>query len=149
MVVESFLNNRYGEPMSVTPQHTPPGWYPNQSGETQWWDGNAWGPIAPQQAPQQVQAQQMQSVVIRTQKSMAVAYVLLIFLGGFGVHRFYVDNVARAVWMLVLTLVSIAAAPFTVGFSLLLFLVVGIMCIIDLFTLAGAVRRYNERVLAM
>lgn len=30
--------------MSATP---PPGWYPNGSGQLQWWDGQTWGAVAP------------------------------------------------------------------------------------------------------
>lgn len=26
---------------------TPPGWYPNNEGKLQWWDGKQWGPLAP------------------------------------------------------------------------------------------------------
>ena len=26
---------------------TPPGWYPDQTGTTRWWDGRQWGPTAP------------------------------------------------------------------------------------------------------
>ena len=34
--------------MNTTP---PPGWYPNQHGQTQWWDGFAWGPLAETATP--------------------------------------------------------------------------------------------------
>jgi uncharacterized RDD family membrane protein YckC len=29
----------------------PPGWYPNSSGQMQWWDGSQWGQLQQQQAP--------------------------------------------------------------------------------------------------
>ena len=28
----------------------PAGWYPNQQGQMQWWDGNAWGQVQQQTA---------------------------------------------------------------------------------------------------
>ncbi|UOR02088.1 DUF2510 domain-containing protein [Leucobacter allii] len=30
----------------VQPQQTPAGWYPNQFGQMQWWDGTQWGVVA-------------------------------------------------------------------------------------------------------
>lgn len=41
-------------PHQAQPQTPPPGWYNNQ-GQTQWWDGRAWGALQ-QSAPQQQQA---------------------------------------------------------------------------------------------
>lgn len=38
--------------MSLPPHTPPPGWYPDQSGQLRWWDGQAWGePAAPQPQP--------------------------------------------------------------------------------------------------
>ena len=39
---------------------------------------------------------QQQVIIVRQEKSMAAAYVLLIFLGQFGIHRFYVGKVGTA-----------------------------------------------------
>lgn len=132
------LNTRYGNSMTDTPAQTPPGWYPNQYGQTQWWDGNSWGPVAPQQ----------QTVAYRPEiKSTGVAYCLLIFLGGTGAHRFYLGDTGRAVTMLLLFLFAVpvvAAMPEWGALGVMALVALWIMQIIDLFTLAGDVRRYNN-----
>lgn len=47
---------------------------------------------------------------VRSQgKSMVVAYVLLIFLGGFGAHRFYLGRTGSAIAQLILTITVIGA----------------------------------------
>ncbi|MDR0720192.1 MAG: TM2 domain-containing protein [Treponema sp.] len=58
-------------------------------------------------------------------KSKAVAYLLLIFLGAFGAHRFYLEKVGTGILYL-----------FTGG-------VLGIGILVDLFTLSGQVDTYN------
>ncbi|RDI40132.1 TM2 domain-containing protein [Falsibacillus pallidus] len=59
-------------------------------------------------------------------KDLVIAYVLLIFLGSLGIHKFYLGKVGMGI-----------AYIFTLGF-------LGIGCLIDLFTLPGQVRKYNE-----
>ena len=48
--------------------------------------------------------------VVTSQKSKMVAGLLGIFLGGWGVHNFYLGNTSRAVIQLILTLVTCGAA---------------------------------------
>lgn len=60
-------------------------------------------------------------------KSLGVAYILLIFLGGLGIHQFYIGKIGRGVGYLL-----------TVGW-----LFVGV--VIDLFTLPSQLRAINAR----
>lgn len=58
-------------------------------------------------------------------KSKGIAYLLLIFLGPFEAHRFYLGKIGTGFLYL-----------FTLG-------LLGIGCLIDLFTLSGQVDDYN------
>ena len=95
----------------------------------------------PQQAPMQgyppAQVYAQQPIYVQTpmmgmaqpglDKSVGVAYLLLIFLGIFGAHQFYLDKIGRGVGYL-----------FTLGW-----LTVGVW--IDLFTLTSQVRAINTQ----
>lgn len=70
-------------------------------------------------------------------KSPLVAYLLLIFVGWFGVHRFYLGKTGTGVAMLVLSILGLLTAAFGVG--LILLVVVGIWCLVDLFLVPGMV----------
>ena len=77
----------------------------------QWWDGSAWGPLAPTAAP----------IVIHTRpmKDSGIAYLLLILLGGFAAHRFYLGYTASAVTMLLLWWIGWALSVVMVGFLMI------------------------------
>lgn len=75
-------------------------------------------------------------------KSTGVAYLLLIFLGTFGAHRFYMGRTGSAIAILVLTLLTITTWWF--GLGLITSLVVGLWVFVDLFLTAGWVREYNN-----
>ena len=131
--------------MSDNPTQTPPGWYPNQHGQTQWWDGQAWGPNAPQQ-----QAPVIYAAPHPGTKSVGVAYVLLLFLGGTGAHRFYLRNTGHAVVFLVIFLLYVVSSVVELsqgapGPSVLLLVVLWLLMVVDLFILAKDVRAYNAR----
>lgn len=70
----------------------------------------------------------------RDKRDVGVAYLLLIFLGLFGAHRFYAGRQSTAIAQLVLTL-CIVGLPVTI-----------VWAIVDLFLLAGHVREYNDQV---
>lgn len=76
-------------------------------------------------------------------KSPAVAYLLLIFMGFIGAHRFYLGRTASAVTMLVLTVLGIATAVIAIGFIPLA--IVGIWTIVDIFLVPGMLRGDKER----
>jgi TM2 domain-containing membrane protein YozV len=69
-------------------------------------------------------------------KSAGVSFLLLIFLGGFGAHRFYLGHTGSAIgqlllWILGWVTVFIAWIP------------LGIWLIVDLFLVSGMVRQKN------
>jgi TM2 domain-containing membrane protein YozV len=70
-------------------------------------------------------------------KSMLVAYLLLIFLGGFGAHRFYLGRTGSALAMLALLILGFLTIALVVGAFLLGAL--GIWVIVDLFLVPGMV----------
>ncbi|QYF98453.1 MULTISPECIES: TM2 domain-containing protein [Microbacterium] len=115
------------------PSATPPGWYPNQNGALQWWDGASWGQLAPAVAP----------IVIHTRpmKDAGIGYLLLILLGGFGAHRFYLGRAGSAVAMLLIWWSGWALTVIGVGIFMLLAVV--IWWIVDLFLIPSMVNEYN------
>lgn len=80
------------------------------------------------QAMQNARAQNPQPAMLMPMKSVGVAYLLLIVLGVFGGHQFYLGKIGRGVAYLL-----------TFGF-------LGIGVLIDLFTLQGQVRKVNMEI---
>lgn len=81
-------------------------------------------------------------IVVRNEKSVGVAYALLIFLGQFGMHRFYLNRVGSGIAQATLGFLGWATIGVLVG---VLFLVpLWIWLVLDLFLTAGMVRRTNE-----
>ena len=75
-------------------------------------------------------------------KSVVVAYLLLIFLGSFGVHRFYAGTTKPGAIMLSLFVLScILLFAFVGAFG---FLILGIWWFVDLFLLHGLISSYNN-----
>ena len=88
-------------------------------------------------------APQQQQVVVVQPKDMALAYVLWIFLGGFGAHRFYLERTGSGLAILILGLIGWATVWFIVGFVPLA--IWGIWLIVDLFLIPGMVREANQK----
>jgi TM2 domain-containing membrane protein YozV len=70
--------------------------------------------------------------VANEKPSAAVAYILLLFLGLLGAHRFYLGRVGSAIAMLLISLTIVGAA------------VTLVWCIVDLFLRPGIVREAME-----
>lgn len=104
----------------TTNTNPPAGWYPNQYGQQQWWDGYQWGQV---NIPR---------------KSAGVAYVLLIFLGGFAAHRFYLRRYPSAIIMLLAWWGGWALTSVFIGWFLLAAVV--IWWIVDLFLIPDMAR---------
>lgn len=99
-----------------------------------WWDGYGWtehfgptvSPVAEHGTPP---------------KDTAIAYVLLIFLGGLGIHRFYLGYTGSAVTILLLFLFGLATSLIFVGGFFVA--AVWIWQIVDLFLVPSLVRARN------
>ncbi len=70
-------------------------------------------------------------------KSTLVAYLLWFFLGGFGVHRFYLGKTGSGAIMLVLMILGWLTAVIYIGIAFLL--VVAIWMIVDAFLIPGMI----------
>ena len=80
---------------------------------------------------------QKQLVLEQNRKSTGVAYLLWLFLGWFGVHRFYTGNIKSGVAMLILALTGVG-------------LVVGVpWWIVDAFLVPGLVQDKNIKTIQM
>ncbi len=75
-------------------------------------------------------------------KSTGVAYLLLIFLGGVGAHRFYLGRVGSACGQLALFVLGWMTAVLVIGFFLLGAL--GVWLIVDLFLVPGIAESRNS-----
>ncbi|MFA7107917.1 MAG: TM2 domain-containing protein [Sphaerochaetaceae bacterium] len=93
----------------------------------------------------------------KNQKSTGLAYVLLFFCGSLGIHKFYLGEVKMGLTYLILGLVGwislivgfSSASVYEEGagatiFSILIFCVIGILLLIDLFTLPSQVKTNYE-----
>jgi TM2 domain-containing membrane protein YozV len=82
-----------------------------------------------------------QVIIVKQEKSMALAYVLLIFLGQLGIHRFYLGRVASGLAQLLLGIVGWSTVWLMIG--LIPLAILWIWVFIDLFLTAGMVRAAN------
>jgi TM2 domain-containing membrane protein YozV len=74
-------------------------------------------------------------------KSMLLAYLAWAFLGGLGVHRFYLNRTGSGVAQLLLTVFGWFTLPLGIGMFLLGGLAIWLF--VDLFLVAGMVSEYN------
>jgi TM2 domain-containing membrane protein YozV len=82
-------------------------------------------------------------VVHAPAKELTVAYLLLLFLGTLGAHRFYLGRTGSAIGMLSLAVLGGLTALVLIGFVLLA--AVAVWWIVDLFLTPGMVREENHR----
>lgn len=86
------------------------------------------GSIIQKQGLSTHQLQLLQTEMMTKQKSGGIAWLLLIFAGGLGAHRFYLGRTGSAIAMLI-----------TAGG-------LGFWTIIDLFLLSGMIRETNDQI---
>lgn len=129
-------------------QQPPPGWY-QQDGVTRWWNGAEWTEHVAA-APHSTAAPQL--VYSAPTKSVTVAYLLLLFLGAFAAHHFYLQRWVAAGVLLVLwwggwlsiSLGIPLEAPVVTGIGFASLFVAIIWCVSELFVLRGAVLTFNR-----
>lgn len=78
-------------------------------------------------------------------KSMGVAYLLWIFLGSFGAHRFYLGRTGSGAFQLVLGVLGWFTIWFAVG--LIFWIPLGIWLLVDLFLIPGIADEHNSRLM--
>lgn len=77
-------------------------------------------------------------------KSTAVAYLLWIFLGGFGAHRFYIGRTGSGIAMIALLVIGLVTAG--VGIGALFIVALGVWLLVDLFLIPGMIRNHTNAV---
>lgn len=77
-------------------------------------------------------------------KSVGAAYLIWLFLGGLGVHRFYLSRSGSGVAMLLFTIVGIVLLP--VGVGAIALIAVGIWVLVDAFLIPGMVSEHKNKV---
>ena len=92
------------------------------------------GSHMPRQGPRLSDTQRMliEQRIANDKPSTGAAYVLCLFLGAFGIHRFYLGRTGSAIAMLIL------------GITVLGLLITGVWAIIDLFLIPSIVREKVE-----
>lgn len=136
-----FQPNEFPEPTA-----SDPGFSTSSRGELQPYSAPA--PFAHYSAPMPGPMQPppyMQPVFIMPPalKDTAIAYLLAIFLGGFGAHNFYLGRTGAAVSQLIMWIV--AMFTWWIGIGLMIYLALGIWLIVDLCTIPGTIRGINEQ----
>lgn len=110
-------------------QAPPAGWYPEGNGQ-RFWDGQQWtdnrAPLTPATPP----------------RSVGVAYLFLLLLGGFGAHKFYLNQPGQGIAQIALWWGGWILTFIFIGF--LTIAAVAIWWIIDLITLPSQVEAVNR-----
>ena len=71
-----------------------------------------------------------------------MAYLLLIFFGGLGAHRFYLGRTGSGVAQLLLCIAGWATLVLAVGIALLV--VLGVWVLIDIFLIPGMIQSHKD-----
>jgi len=75
-------------------------------------------------------------------KSTGIAYLLWFFLGGLGVHRFYLGQTGSGIAMAIISVISWITVM--IGIGLVGLAVIGIWWLVDAFLIPGIATRSNQ-----
>lgn len=100
-------------------------------------------PMAPVGSGQDIQRMMLYDA---NKKSAGVAYLLWLFLGFFGAHRFYTGRTGSGAAMLVVTLISYLLTFVLIGYLPLAFIF--LVWVVDAFQIPGWIRDHNTRLIA-
>lgn len=96
----------------------------------------------------EMDAQQQQILIEQRisneKKPTGVAYLLWIFLGGFGAHRFYLGKVGSGVAQLILIMGGLLLSTILIGIPMVI--AGGIWLLIDLFLITGIISQDIQRI---
>lgn len=124
------------------------GWHLNANGQRQWWDGASWGPLSPGNSPVN-QTRIAPAVLLIPAKTRTAAYWLLILLGGFGAHRFYLRRLGTAWMLLVASIVQVLFRldpdPASAVVANVILAFTWLWIIVDLFTVPSMVDDANRK----
>ncbi len=98
----------------------------------------------------------LSSEMEKVKKSTGLAYVLWLFLGTLGIHKLYIGKVGMGITYLVvgavawiMLILSFAGEAVTGGYltaAIVLFVLVGIFLLLDLFTIPRQIRKTYEHI---
>lgn len=77
-------------------------------------------------------------------KSTGAAYVLWLFTGAFGGHRFYLGRIGTGATMLILSIVG--WATIAVGVGAIPLIIVGVWALVDAFLIPGMIKKHKDRI---
>ena len=77
-------------------------------------------------------------------KSVLVAYILWIFLGGIGVHNFYIGRTKLGICEIALSFLGFIFI-FAAGLGIIFLIPLGVMLFIDLFIIPGGIRKSLDK----
>ncbi len=77
-------------------------------------------------------------------KSVVAAYLLFLFLGGFGIHNFYLGRILLGVIELVLGILGWTLI-FAAGLGIVFLVPLGILLLIDLFIIPGGIQKNLDK----
>ena len=76
-------------------------------------------------------------------KSTIVAFLLWLFFGGLGIHKFYLNRIGQGIILLLLSLSAIVIRIFVPIFWILPTIIVGVVLLVDLFYIRTMVAEEN------
>ena len=100
-------------------------------------------PMAPAGSGRDIQRMMLYDA---NKKSAGVAYLLWLFLGFFGAHRFYTGRTGSGAAMLVVTLISYLLTFILIGYLPLT--IIFLVWVVDAFRIPGWIRDHNTRLIA-